>query len=403
MQLAVINPADSAITLSRAAYYDRVLGALVGSAIGDAMGAPVEMWDRRAMEVHWGYITQLKGLIREGMPEGPWEDNLPPGGTTDDTRWKYFMAHFLVQQAQGQPLDPKAFAQSIVATYQAEQQEALQTEAFDPEPLERSLRHMTWLQEWAKVAQPYIDQDLDGYVGALNKFYGGEMACGGMLYAPVIGLNYPGQAHTAYANAYQLGIFDLGYARDLTGLSAAMVARAMDSSLSIEEIAAVVYEVDPEAYANSRLVGRVAYTYYKHAQNIAFTAHELAYTSPEGLRIPRGYLRDTLAFQRQQLAYQLLDEHLSEIPFHAGEIYLIGMTAMLFAEGDFQLAMEFIVNYGRDNDTVAAIVGAILGAKLGYQQLPSVLTQQTLQINREVVGIDLEALAKLLTDSKFNQ
>jgi hypothetical protein len=32
--------------------------------------------------------------------------------------------------------------------------------------------------------------------------------------------------------------------------------------------------------------------------------------------------------------------------------------------------MQFIVNYGRDNDTVAAVAGMILGAKLGYSGLP---------------------------------
>ena len=55
--------------------------------------------------------------------------------------------------------------------------------------------------------------------------------------------------------------------------------------------------------------------------------------------------------------------------------------------------MQFIVNYGRDNDTVAAIAGMILGAKDGYANLPDHLKKEILRVNKEVLGIDLEALA----------
>ena len=35
------------VQLADSVYYDKVLGALVGSAIGDAMGASTEMWHRK--------------------------------------------------------------------------------------------------------------------------------------------------------------------------------------------------------------------------------------------------------------------------------------------------------------------------------------------------------------------
>ena len=102
--------------LSREEYYDKLLGSLVGSAIGDAMGAPTEMWHRDDIKVMLGYVDSLDVLIREGSPEGPWEDNLPEGGTTDDTRWKYLTGGWLAgyDQHQGR-LDAKAFAGCIDA------------------------------------------------------------------------------------------------------------------------------------------------------------------------------------------------------------------------------------------------------------------------------------------------
>ena len=99
---------------------------------------------------------------------------------------------------------------------------------------------------------------------------------------------------------------------------------------------------------------------------------------------------------------QLLEKDEKAIAFHAGEIWQILMTSLQFGEGDFEKTMRFIVNYGRDNDTVAAIAGMILGAKEGYTKLPEDLKTEVLRVNREVLGIDLEALAKeLVAQSKM--
>jgi ADP-ribosylglycohydrolase len=59
--------------------------------------------------------------------------------------------------------------------------------------------------------------------------------------------------------------------------------------------------------------------------------------------------------------------------------------------------MQFIVNYGRDNDTAGAVAGMILGARLGFNRLPEDLRTQVLNINKEQMGIDLEALASEMT------
>ena len=74
--------------LTEAELYDKVLGMLVGSSIGDAMGAPTEMWTREAIQLEYGFVEGLDSMVREVSPEGIWKANLPAGGTTDDTRWK---------------------------------------------------------------------------------------------------------------------------------------------------------------------------------------------------------------------------------------------------------------------------------------------------------------------------
>ncbi|PHN04658.1 ADP-ribosylglycohydrolase family protein [Flavilitoribacter nigricans] len=391
--------------LSREAYYNKLLGSLVGSAIGDAMGAPTEMWHRDDIQVMHGYVDSLDALIREGSPEGPWEVNLPEGGTTDDTRWKYLTGGWLTGYGRHQArLDARDFARLITDHYLEDTQTALDVRSFDPGPLERELRRVTWLQEWAKVAKPYYEEDLDAYSYALNRFYGGEMACAGMLYAPMLGAYYPAHPERAYTEAYRLGIFDLGYARDITGLTAAYVAEAMRPGIPFERITLLSRSTDPLNYFSSRLVGRISYRLFRDAKYIVDEARGLTEADiPADLEMPKNFKRGPLYLAQLQRAYELLDEKLQDIPFHAGEVHLINLTALEFGRGDFGETLEFVTNYGRDNDTVAAVTGAILGAYLGFEALPQDLARTSLQANKELLGISLEDLARDLTEQLYGK
>jgi ADP-ribosylglycohydrolase len=402
---ATMRPAlpDWDSTLTRDIYYDKILGALVGAAIGDAMGAPTEMWHRDGIRPQWGYVDTFTDVIRNADPEGTWEDNLPPGAGTDDTRWKYLTYRYLTREkTQRDSLNALDFAQFIIDQYQQAKREALQNTQLDPEPLEHELMHAAWLQEWAKVADPYVRRDLDGYAEAVDKFYGGEITCGGMLYAPLIGAYFGSNPEKAYNEAFRLGFFDIGYARDVTGLTAALVSQAMQPNVPYERITHVCRTVDPKRYTNSRLLGRRSMWHFFDAKTIAYEAKQI--TEPN-LKLPLVRLkskRDPLYRTQVAKAYELLDAKLQDVAFHAGEIHLINLTALEFSEGDFTKAMEFVVNYGRDNDTVAAVTGSVLGAWCGFKKLPPGLAKQALLENKRTMGFDLEAMARTLTEKRFS-
>ena len=101
---------------------------------------------------------------------------------------------------------------------------------------------------------------------------------------------------------------------------------------------------------------------------------------------------------QMEKAFELLDQRNQDMPFHAGEIHLINLTALLFGEFDFQKSLEFVINYGRDNDTVGAITGAILGAYWGKESLPAEWTHTVLETQSRYLGIELEDLAQQLTE-----
>lgn len=337
-----------------------MLGCLLGTAIGDALGAPVEMWARQEIRAAYGHIDGLLPLKRDASPEGPWGDDLPGGSSTDDTRWKAIFIEFLTGADPGHPrswpteLSPESFCQLICRKHA----EA----ALRPEP------ERLWLKEWDRVAWAYLNRDQGAYRLALSRFYGGAMTCAGMLYAPVIGAAYPGAPTQAYRQAHRLSLFDQGYAQDLSALVAAMTSAALQIDASPETMLAVIDEIDPFDYGSSRLIGRRACHGYQLTRDLAQQA--------DG---------------DWEQAYQLLDAHQQDFPFHPYEIWLVLLTACQVCGFQFRPTLAFIVNYGRDNDTTAAIAGAILGALHGATSLPDDLVEPTMEAHLSL-NLDLAEL-----------
>ncbi|MEB2774090.1 ADP-ribosylglycohydrolase family protein [Algoriphagus sp. D3-2-R+10] len=371
--------------MSEKQLHDKILGMLVGSAIGDAMGAPTEMWARDAIKLEYGFVESLDSMIREVSPEGVWIANLPAGGTTDDTRWKVLASTYLLTQKSNE-LNAKDFVKHILTTYELYTKEFKEIKTVDPEPFESAYLKLGWLQEWAKVSQPFIEDNLIGYADSLGKFYGGEMVCAGLLYAPSIGSYFPGNPEKAYQEAYKLSLYDLGYAKDITAQSAAMTAAGMKLGATKEDLLASL-RLDPAHYFQSRLVGRTAHSILKNALWISAEAAK----------------QDSLGNQLKenskalQFAFTQLDQRLQDMPFHSGEIWLQTLTAMIYADFEFMGTLTFLVNFGRDNDTTSAVAGGILGAFYGFEQLPKLEREKVLRVNKELLGTDLEQIANDLT------
>jgi ADP-ribosylglycohydrolase len=367
-------------TLNKADLYNKILGSLVGSAIGDAMGAPYEMWPKDEIYQKKGYINQLDTVFRYKGAEGPWFTNLPPGGTTDDTRWKKFAVKYLVNQNPKKALSAKQFAKAIIEEYKIYQAE---------QPID-SMK-LDWLIEWVKIAKPFVKKDYLTYQQKLIKFYGGDLACGGLLYSPCIGMYYPGNPEKAYTEAYALALWDQGYARDLTALAAAMVAEAMKKEPSKEAILALFDILDPEGFHQSRLVGRLSAGLLQKAKLIVKKANETDVA---------GEINQEKIYRiRQEAAFNLLHEQNENLPFHAGEIMLQILTSFIFTDFDFQKSLAFLVNNARDNDTNSAIAGSILGAMIGFDNLPQKMKTQVMVVNKNKLNNDLVKMATELTNN----
>ncbi|GGG35995.1 hypothetical protein GCM10011414_01640 [Croceivirga lutea] len=390
--------------ISKEDYYDKVLGALVGSAIGDAMGASTEMWHRDNIQLKYGYITNLTPALRVQSPEGTWEHNLPAGATTDDTRWKMLATAYLTANQNNQ--NAENFVDFILSYYQQEVEKLNTKETFNSTDfLDDAIEKIDWIKEWARVAQAY-KKGTSAYLEASNRFYGGEMSCAGQLYTPMFGL-WANSPEEAYVNAYAHSIFDIGYAKDISGLVAALTNKAMRTQ-NIDSLITTTLVVDPLKYQDSRLVGRISAGITETSLTAVLLTQKEAkldslFIDKNIVEMPNSYPRTELDWAIENMLFLYLEENEKAIAFHSGEIYQILITALKYADGDFEKCMQFIVNYGRDNDTVAAVAGTILGAMHGYKNLPKDLKNKVIKVNKEIMGIDLEVLASKLTQAKYQQ
>lgn len=383
-------------TINPEVYYDKVLGALVGSAIGDAMGASTEMWHRSAIQKEYGYINGLTTALREKSPEGTWRTNMVSGSTTDDTRWKYLIGQYF-KQNKGNLSDQK-FADFINRYYQSLTQNLSDEESLrSTDRLDEKIDQLNWIKEWARVSLVY-KQGGEKLHQAQHRFYGGEMSCAGMLYTPMFGL-IESSPELAYTSAYQHAFFDIGYAKDISSLCAAMTSMAFQTS-NLDSILNCYQQIDPYNYNNSRLIGRLSVAILKESVSFVEQSKNLLISDTSETIPPLPYLGSKEDWIRENYIFAALEKREKAIAFHAGEIWQILITGLAYGEGDFEKSMRFIVNYGRDNDTVAAIAGMILGAKDGFSKLPTDLREDILKVNKEVIGIDLEVLAKDIVGRK---
>ena len=148
------------------------------------------------------------------------------------------------------------------------------------------------------------------------------------------------------------------------------------------------------------MVGRAAFRLLRSAREIVQEAHKLTSKDLDTIKIPQTHnLKvDTLYLAQQLKAFELLDVKNQDMPFHSAEITLQVLTAMLFADFDFEKTLIFLVNLGRDNDTTSAVAGGILGAYWGFDKLPASMKTKILKVNKELLDTDLEALAQQMTD-----
>ena len=309
--------------------YDKVLGCLAGSALGDAIGGATEMMSYQKIEEIYGWVDQPLPS-GETLETARFDPGRPAGVVTDDTQLKNLLCEAIIRKGG-----------RVIADDWAE----------------------IWLEQMAGwFYTPVVNAFHKLFHDTVRPRDAGRGCMGSnssaMSISPVGIINACNPAQAAQ-DAYDVaGLIHEGYARDGACAVAAAVAEAFA----------------PQATVESILQASTAYLYPKGQMKSSIgQALELARQTGE-------YKAFRKAFYEQMLIPYPQNAMVAPNPPPDGfydtaeprETVPTAMALLLLADGQWRVAVEYAANFGRDADTIGAIVGAIAGAFEGTKAIPEV-------------------------------
>lgn len=324
---------------------DRALGAFYGLALGDALGMPTQSFSRAQIIARFGQIT---GLV-DAPADQPIAPNMPKGSITDDTEQAILVAQLLVD-GNGD-IDPNTLAQRLIA--------------------------------WEAVMLAKGSQDL---LGPSTK-RAIEMILAG--HSPEESGRY------GTTNGAAMRIAPVGIAADISqpDLFIKAVVQACqvthNTSLGIASAAAVA------AVISSGLNGKKL----EHALN---AGTEMAYIAEHhGHWVAGGRIGPRIRWARHA-SHECNPDNLGDLLYDvigtsvASQESVVAAFALAqrVASGSLSSfnALCIAASIGGDTDTIAGILGAMLGACAGLEQWPQALIQQVKEVN----NLQLEPLVEHL-------
>ncbi|NEB07825.1 ADP-ribosylglycohydrolase family protein [Streptomyces coelicoflavus] len=317
---------------------ERVTGALVGAAVGDALGGPVEGYSpEQILERHGGRVHGVVGpwngdAWRTARPVAPYHKG--DGHVTDDT----LMTHALVRVygTVRDHLDAYAVAEHLVPDLITDPRWIPELEA------EALLLQRIFLAEKWLVARIHY-----GHVDPREAGTGNIVNCGAAMYMAPVGLVNAAHPAAAYAEALDVaGAHQSSYGREAAGVFAAAVAAACVPGATPDSVITACLALAKDG--TRAAIESVCDVAARHSDFESALAPLRAAVAPFDTVGP-DYRAPSLGARRPSR-------------LHAIEELPVALGMLLVAGGDFRHAVLGAVNYGRDCDSIATMAGALAGA-----------------------------------------
>lgn len=312
---------------------DRIEGCLLGGAVGDAAGAPVE-------------FSSLSSIREEYGPDGV-ASLMPafgkPGSITDDTQMTLFTAEGLIRaEAEKRRYgrsDPVASIHEAYLRWLLTQRETSDHKLF---PHATARERLGWLYRLPalRVRRAPGTTCIVGLrsdrMGTIDQPLNASKGCGGLMRVAPVGLVCK-DPEEAFNLGCRVAAITHGHP---SGYLAAGVMAAVTSLLTRgEELPKALDETKP---------------LLQHRQGCEEVLHSL---------------EKTLAATLQGEGSADVVEELGA-GWVAEEALAIGLYCALMGDGDFRKGVLLAVNHGGDSDSTGAITGSLLGTVLGKESIP---------------------------------
>ena len=346
----------------------KVQGCLYGGAIGDAMGAPAEWRMPEEIQARYGTITDLVEAWDEANTRGRGH-----GRYTDDSHMVQLLSQCYIEH--GDHLDAHEFFRRIVPKMALEDRWVPERERYMP-LVERLFYPEKWLyNRWLANADPR------------NAGVGNMVNCGAAMYAAPVGIINACDPLRAYAEAVDIfSAHQVSFGLEAAAVQAACVAEAFKPDASVASIIDAALTVAKDGTADCiAAIADVASTLTDWRAAIATLRDVMREydTSPDDARANRGNGSNSWNPSREH--------SIEEVP--------IALGFLVVTDGDFEGTIMGGTNYGRDNDSIAGMGGAIAGALHGVDALRPEWVETINSANRidlNPIAADMAGLARKL-------
>lgn len=323
------------------AFIDRYVGCLLGGAVGDALGAPVEFWRRDKIVAKYG-PRGITRYVERGLLTGRTQ-----GRITDDTQMTLFTAEGLLDadatiDATDETIDAAA---AIYAAY-LRWYETQTTVPPTPAYLATCAGLQRLPQMWSLRAPGNTclgglrEARARGRYGTFQLPLNSSMGCGAVMRVAPVGLFYPDAAQ-AFDVGAQTGVITHGHpnAWVSAGWFAALIS-----------LLARGYTLSDAIHDATRIMENQADADKTSALRTALNQAIFLATSA----IP------------EEDAYRCIGEGWDAISATALAVY-----AAVRYDTSFSAAVICAVNHDGDSDTTGSLVGQIMGTHLGASAIPN--------------------------------
>jgi ADP-ribosylglycohydrolase len=324
---------------------DRITGCLVGAAVGDALGGPVEGWSpEQIVERHGGPVQGIVGPFHEdwrtARPIAPYHKG--DGHVTDDT----LMTHALVRvyEKVRDHLDAYDIASHLVPDLMGNPRWIPELEA-EALPLQRIFLAEKWIV--ARLHYGHADPREAGAGNIVN--------CGAAMYMAPVGAVNAANPAGAYAEALDIaGAHQSSYGREAAGVFAATVAAAYAPDATVRSVIDEALALAKDGTRDA--IESVCEEAARHSDFESALKPLREAVAPFDTVGPE-YRSPSLGARRPSRLHSI-----EELP--------VALGMLLVADADFRRTVLGSVNYGRDCDSIATMSGAIAGALHGEAAVP---------------------------------
>ncbi|MCA1222778.1 ADP-ribosylglycohydrolase family protein [Streptomyces sp. 8L] len=357
---------------------DRVTGCLIGAAVGDALGGPVEGWTpEQITERHGGRVDGIVGPFygddwRTARPIAPYHKG--DGHVTDDT----LMTHALVRvyTTVRDHLDAYSVADHLVPDLITNPRWIPELEA-EALPLQRIFLAEKWIV--ARLHYGHVDPREAGVGNIVN--------CGAAMYMAPVGVVNAGHPDAAYAEALEVAApHQSSYGREAAGVFAAAVAAAFTPGATPSSVVGEALRLAKDGTrAAIEAVCEWAASYDDWEEALVPLREAVAPYDTVGPR----YREPSLGARRPSRLHSI-----EELP--------LALAMLLIGDGAYRPTVLGSVNYGRDCDSIATMSGAIAGALGGSGAVPAEWSDEVARASRldlhgpaaELAAVTREVFAK---------